>query len=421
MPVQTQTDLHNVTPFVQLQQTAVLFFNSPMKSDKCKYIPSFLIACCSLLLSACSTITDVLMGKEDRYLDDVPSFLVVDTLWSTSAVGSFEDDYLFFTPLLEAERIYVCGPNGKLVAFDLNSGKRVWSATVQEELVAGVGGGNGILLIGTNKGEVIAVAEDSKEILWRRGLGSKALVISKNHKNTVIVRTEDNTTFAFRSDDGKPIWRRKDPPPPLTIRGASIPVFYEDVTFLGLDDGQILVLALDDGKVLNQIQLGVSSGVSDLDRIVDVDGRMLIYDDIFFATAYQGRTIALDLKRNRLLWLADSPSHVGLDVGRKGVYVTTPENQVLAHDRQTGEKLWSNSRLLDTELSAPLSVGALVAVGSDRGDIYWLSYKSGQVLDMTDIGSSPIVSLISFAKGELIAFDKSGDLTALHVKGYRKN
>ena len=68
------------------------------------------------------------------------------------------------------------------------------------------------------------------------------------------------------------------------------------MTFLGLDDGQILALALDDGKVLNQLKLGVSSGESDLDRIVDVDGRMLIYDDIFFATAYQGRAIALDLR-----------------------------------------------------------------------------------------------------------------------------
>ena len=372
-----------------------------------------------LLLGACSTITDTLLGKEDRYLDDVPSFLVIDTLWSASAVGSFKGDYLSFTPLVEEGRIYVCGPGGKLAAFNLNDGKRVWSVAVQEELVAGVGGSDGILFVGTNKGEVLAIAEDSKKILWQSGLGSKALVISKNYKNTVIVRTEDNTTFAFRSDDGKLLWRRKDPPPPLTIKGTSIPLFYEDVAFLGLDDGRILMLALEDGKVLNQIKLGVSSGESDLDRIVDIDGRMLIYDDTFFATAYQGRAAALDLKRNRLLWLANAPSHVGLDAGRKGVYVTTPENHVLAHDRLSGERLWSNSRLLDTELSAPLSLSILVAVGSNRGDIYWLSRKSGKVLDMTDVGSSPIVSLVSVENGKLIAFDESGDLTALHVKGYR--
>ena len=67
-----------------------------------------------------------------------------------------------------------------------------------------------------------------------------------------------------------------------------------------------------------------------------------------------------------------------------------------------------------------MSVGAFVAVATDRGDIYWLSYKSGKVLDMTRVGSSPIESLWSFANNKLIAFDKSGDLTAFYVKGYRR-
>ena len=379
-----------------------------------------LVACLALLLNACSTISDIISGEDDFYLEDVPSHLVVDKLWSASAVASFGNDYLPFTPLIEDERIYVCGPNGKLVAFNMGDGERVWSASVPEKLAAGVGGGDGILVIGTAKGEVLAVAEDSKEILWRNGLGSKVSAISRNYKNTVIVRSEDNTTFAFRSDDGKLLWRRKDPPPPLTIKGASIPLFYEDTVFLGLDDGRVLIVALDDGKELNQIKLGVSAGESDLDRIVDIDGRMLIYDDTFFAAAYQGRAIALDLKNNRLLWLADAPSHVGLDVKRRGVYVTTSDNQVLAHDRLNGALLWSNNRLLNTRLSAPMSVGAVVAVATDRGDIYWLSYKSGRVLDMTRVGSSPVVSLWSFANNKLIAFDESGDLTAFFVKGYRR-
>ena len=379
-----------------------------------------LVACFALLLSACSTISNALLGQEDRYLDDVVSYLVVDTLWSVSAVGSFEGDYLPFTPLVEEQRIYVCGPNGKMVAYHTDSGKRVWNTSVKETLVAGIGGGNGILIIATAKGEVLSVAEDSKEILWRRGLGSQVVAISKNYKNTVIVRTEDNTTFALRSDNGNLLWRRKDRPPPLTIKGANIPLFYKDTVFLGLDDGRVLIVALDDGKVLNQIKLGVSSGESDLDRIVDIDGRMLIDDDTFFATAYQGRAIALDLKNNKLLWLADAPSHVGLDSGRKAVYITTPENQVVAYDRLSGEMLWSNSRLLDTQLSAPMSVGALVAVGTDRGDIYWLSYKSGKVLDMSDVGGAPIVSLLALANKKLIAFDESGDLTAFYVNGFRK-
>ncbi|MBC6413778.1 MAG: outer membrane protein assembly factor BamB [Chromatiales bacterium] len=384
------------------------------------YLSSALIACFSLLLGACSTVSDVLLGKEDRYLDDVPSYLVIDKLWSVSAVGSFKNDYFPFMPLVEENRIYVCGPKGKIAAFNADDGKQVWSASLSEALVAGVGGGNGILLLGTAKGEALAVAEDSKTVLWRRGLGSRISAISENYKNTVIVRTEDNTTFAFRSDDGRLLWRRTDQAPALTIRGANVPLFYEDKVFLGLDDGRVLIIELANGKMLNQIKIGVSSGESDLDRIVDVDGRMLIRNDTFFATAYQGRAIALDLSNSRLLWLADAPSHVGIDVGREAMYVTTPENQVLAHNLLNGERLWSNSRMMDTELSAPISMGTLVAVATDRGDIYWLSRKSGKLLDKSDVGGAPVVSLLSFDNRKLIAFDKSGDLTALYVKGYRK-
>ena len=373
-----------------------------------------------MLLSGCATIGSLFGGKSDRYLEEVPSTLVIERVWSASAVGNFEEDYLPLMPLVEDGRVYVCGPNGRIAAFSMADGERLWRATVDEDLVAGVGGGDGVLVVGTARGEVLAIDEDSKNIVWRRALGSRALAISQNHRNTTLVRSEDNTTFAFRSDDGKPLWRRKDPPPPLTIKGASVPLFYEDLVFLGLDDGQVLIVALRDGKVLNQITLGVSSGESDLDRIVDIDGRMLIDDDTFFATAYQGRAIALDLRRNRLLWLADAPSHVGLDVGRKGVYATTPDNQLVAHDRLSGKRLWSNNRLLDTALSAPLAVEPFVAVGSDRGDIYWLSSRDGRVLERCRVGGEAIAALIPSGRLKLIAFDKGGKLTALRVKGYRK-
>jgi len=405
---------HKINPHLVHRSSRSAHFNA----RRC--VACILAACLAMLLSGCATIGSLFGGKSDRYLEEVPSTLVIERVWSASAVGNFEEDYLPLMPLVEDGRVYVCGPNGRVAAFAMADGERLWRATVDEDLVAGVGGGDGVLLVGTARGEVLAIDEDSKIIVWRRALGSRALAISQNHRNTTLVRSEDNTTFAFRSDDGKPLWRRKDPPPPLTIKGASVPLFYEDLVFLGLDDGQVLIVALRDGKVLNQITLGVSSGESDLDRIVDIDGRMLIDDDTFFATAYQGRAIALDLRRNRLLWLADAPSHVGLDVGRKGVYATTPDNQLVAHDRLSGKRLWSNNRLLDTALSAPLAVEPFVAVGSDRGDIYWLSSRDGRVLERRRVGGEAIAALIPSGRLKLIAFDKGGKLTALRVKGYRK-
>ena len=76
--------------------------------------------------------------------------------------------------------------------------------------------------------------------------------------------------------------------------------------------------------------------------------------------------------------------------------------------------------MLDTALSAPLAVEPFVAVGSDRGDIYWLTSRDGKVLERRRVGGEAIAALIPSGRLKLIAFDKGGKLTALRVKGYRK-
>lgn len=377
------------------------------------------LCACSSLSRTGASIGDMLFGEEDQYLEDVPSRLVVEVPWSVSAVSSFKKDYLPLTLLKTSNHIYICGPNGIFKAIRLLDGSRVWQRSLNEALVAGVGGGDGIFLVGNAKGEVLAVSEKSEEVLWRHSLGSRALVISKNHKNTVIVRTEDNQSFAFRTDDGKLRWKRKDPPPVLTLKGASQPVFYDNLVLLGLDDGRLLIIDIGDGKVFNEMKLGVSSGVSDLDRIVDIDGRMVVDDDFLFVSAYRGRAVSVDLKRNQLLWAAEAPSHVGLDADSQRVYVTTPDNRIIALDRYSGKQIWVNDLLLDTQLTAPISTGRFVAVGSDRGDIYWLSSTSGRVMERTNVGSAPIAALTHLAKNSIVSFDKAGKVSAIRVVAYR--
>ena len=377
------------------------------------------LCACGSLSRTGTSIGDMLFGKDDEYLEDVPSRLVVEKSWSVSAVGSFKNDYLPLTLLKDKNYIYVCGPGGKFEAIKLSDGSSTWRHSLNEKLVAGVGGGNGIFLVGNARGEVLAVSDKLEEVLWRRSLGSQVLAISKNYKNTVIVRTEDNQSFAFRASDGKLRWKRKDPPPALTLKGASQPVFYGDMTFLGLDDGRLLVLRIRDGKFHNEMKLGVGTGASDLDRIVDIDGTMVIDDGFFFVSAYQGRTASIDLERNKLVWVAPAPSHVGLGVDNQRVYVTTPDNHVIALDRDNGEQIWVNDLLLDTILTAPISTGPLVAVGSDRGDIYWLSSKSGQVMERTKVGSAAIASLVHLSKNSIVSFDKGGKVSAIRVIAYR--
>ena len=375
-------------------------------------------------LCACNTIQKVGgwvgVGDDDGYLTDVPSRLVIETLWSESAGTRSRGDYSALLPLVEDERIYTCDAEGRVTAFAASGGDKIWQKKLDVTASFGVGGGDDLLLIGTVEGEVIALEAETGEEAWRRRLGEEVTAISARHRGVVVVRTADGGIFALTASTGKSRWKYREVLPSLTLKGMSTPVFYQDIVFVGLDNGRLLLMNLKNGRIVQEMKLGVSIGGSDLDRIVDVDGRMVVRGDFFYAAAYQGRMVAVDVKRGKLLWTVDASSHVGLDVDKDNVYIVTVDNHVIAFDRFSGRELWTNSELLKSGLSAPLRIGGLVVVGSERGDLYWLSRKSGKLLERTDIASSSLVAPRAAGRRNVAVLDRGGDLSVVTVAGVRK-
>lgn len=374
-------------------------------------------------LCACGTLQKAgqwIGGDEDGYLTDVPSRLVIETAWSESAGARARGDYSALLPLIDGERIYTCDIEGRVTAFAASDGGTIWRKDLDVAASFGVGGGGDLLLVGTVEGEVIALNAESGDEAWRRRFGEEITAISTKHRGAVVVRTADGGVFTLTASTGRTRWKYREPLPSLTLKGMSTPVFYRDIVFVGLDNGRLLLMNLNNGRIVQEMKLGISIGGSDLDRIVDVDGRMVVRGDFFYAAAYQGRMIAVDVKRGKLLWTVDASSYAGLDVDDDHVYVVTVDNRVVAFDRFSGRELWSNGELLKSGLSAPLRIGSLVVVGSERGDLYWLSRKSGALLERTEVASSALAAPLAAGRRKVAVLDRGGDLSVVAVAGVRK-
>ncbi len=365
------------------------------------------------LVSGCAYLPE-----SDYEAPEVTSRLLVSQPWSHSAVKDFSDSYLPLAPLIRKGRVYVSGPEGRLAAFRMKDGKRLWQRASELEISAGVGGGGAAMVVGTADGEVVAFSLRSGEEIWRRDIGDEVTAVSAQHRGVVVARTATKVVV-FDIRTGNRRWQHKESRPPLTIKGASLPVFYREWAFAGLDNGYLMAINLEDGKVLREMRLGVDVGSGDLDRIVDVDGRMAIKAGVLYAAAYQGRTIAVDLERGNVAWTRDMSSQSGLDVGDKAVFITTTDNRVAALSRKTGKELWFNDSFQDTRLSAPRVVGSFVLVGDSRGHLYWLSKKSGKAVERTDLATDSPAEFRVSGKN-IIALDKEGHLSAVRLAGYRK-
>lgn len=372
-----------------------------------------------LLLGGCSHQVSSLYSKFfPENLPDIPSRLSISQLWETQISSDFSDGYLRLQPLIRKDRIYACGGAGQVAALNIENGDVVWHQPLKSVITAGVGGGDKAIVVGGSHGEILAFSKASGKPLWKQKLSGRITALSESHQGIVIARTL-RTIVALKEVTGDLIWRRKLDPPSLTIIGSSVPLFYKDVAFVGLDNGELWIISLKDGTTLRNIKLGVDSGKTSLDRIVDVDGQIAMTDNVLYASAYQGRTVAIDFEQKKLVWTQNIPSQSGLVASKDAVFITTNLNQVTAVDRQTGKQLWINEYPWQAPLGAPSTLNIFIVIGDSEGSLFWLSRKNGQIYQQTELSNDGISGIRTRGRNAYI-LGNDGSLAAIRLKGYLK-
>ena len=76
--------------------------------------------------------------------------------WRASS-GKITKNNKQIQPILVDTTLYTASSAGVVTAFDAETGKNVWSRKLKLTLSAGIGYGDGLLLAGTEEGEVVAL------------------------------------------------------------------------------------------------------------------------------------------------------------------------------------------------------------------------------------------------------------------------
>ena len=58
----------------------------------------------------------------------------------------------------------------------------------------------------------------------------------------------------------------------------------------------------DSGAIRLEIPVSVNEGKSELERVVDVDGKSVVSNDILVSASYQGNITAINLKLGQITW-----------------------------------------------------------------------------------------------------------------------
>jgi len=371
-----------------------------------------LLCTIALWLSACGGGKNTAL--EPAPLPTVENQVQVTLLWHGDS-GSDSGDGLRIGLALSEDTLYTVAVNGKVKAWNVHDGRVLWEQKTQYAFScgAGVAENTDFLLIGTRDGLVVALRKADGSFVWERRLGSEILSSPEVGADFSIVRSADGKLFGLETANGAPLWTYSRQVPGLSLHGTSSPLRLSDIVLAGFDNGKLVGLEAKTGKALWEVAVAQPSGRSDLERMVDIDADLQISGPTLYVSAYQGRTVAVDLRNGQLSWEKNTSTHSGFILDETMLYQSEANGDMIALSRRSGTGLWKQEQLKNRQLSAPAEIGRYLAVGDMEGYVHIVRKKDGQIMTRHRVGNDPIVARPLVKDNLLLVLNQGGTLHAL--------
>jgi len=349
-------------------------------------------------------------------LTDFKQEVVLHKEWSRSIGDGQGETYNMLTPALENDSIFAADVTGVIMDLNRLNGDVIWKKDLNTSVSGAVGVGYGLVTLGTISGEVIALDATNGDVKWRAKVNSEVLAPPANNGDIVVVQTQDDRLVGLDANTGAQRWVYDSTPAVLTLRGTGAPLVTNHLAIAGLSSGKVVAVDITNGTPVWEQTVAVPQGRSELERVVDIDGGLLLSGGTLYVASYQGRMAGLDLESGRVLWQRDASSYAGVAQGFGSVYVALANGTVEGVDERSTTALWSNDKLARRQLSAPEVFSSYVAVGDYAGYLHLLSQVDGRFVGREKIDSDGLRARPLVAGNMIYVFGNSGKLEALTIK-----
>jgi len=319
------------------------------------------------------------------------------------------------TPAVTREGVFAADTK-YVYRFDRDTGKRVWRIEPGFIISGGVGAGDGLVLVGSDKGEVAAYEDETGKLVWKIKASSEVLSAPKISDGIVVVRTGNGRIAGLDAKDGKRIWLYERATPTLVVRSHAGVVIRNGMVYAGFAAGKVAAIGLTKGVVIWESAVSQPRGNTELERISDITSLPVVDDTQVCAVAFQGRVACFDAIQGGTLWSREFSSDKGLSLFGSNLYITDSDSQVLAADRTTGSSLWKNEQMSYRAATAAFPLDDFLLVGDFEGYIHVLKREDGSFVarQKTD-GSAILTPPVTLGDGALIQ-TSDGDLYSIAIK-----
>ena len=392
------------------------------------------------VLSACSTISGWFADDEEleiRTLPEIEMAFEPSIMWSESAGDGVEQFFSRLSPAIAYGKVFAADREGSIFAFDPANGNTIWeqtiyrksresklsngyglfAATISSKVSGGLSVAYNTVFFGTEDGLVYALNESDGSIKWTTQVPSEVVAEPAIDSGIVVVNTVSGTLVGLDAETGEIKWQNESDVPPLSLRGISAPAASAGGAIVGLANGRLRVSILDSGLTAWEQVIAKPAGATELERIVDIDSKPLIFGGILYVVSYGGSLAAVELRSGNVVWNREYASYRNVTLDGNRLFVTDNNSNVYAIDRRNGVELWSNGDLRKRNLTAATPVGDYVVAGDKFGFLHYFTQDEGKYVSRIAVGDDDedeaIYNAPVFADGQLVVQTRDGEVARI--------
>jgi len=353
---------------------------SDLRQSGVKPLVSTLLLSSVLLVTGCSSSLKPVQHKPAKLPELTQPTQSLNSVWRDNIGGAIKTDPLRLQLAVLDGMTLAASRSGTLEAWSA-TGQRVWQRDLKQPISSGIAAAGDLALVTTRSGQVLALDPKTGTTRWTAQTTASVLSPALISDDRVVLSTNDGSVTGFEQATGKQVWSFNIPVPSLSVRGTAAPVLFDQNTvIIAGATGRIYGLDLRTGIPRWERRVAVTSGRTDVQRLIDIDADPLISGRQLYVVSYQGQLVAVDLDSQRVRWDADTSSLRGIATGLGNVYVATTDGHLQAYDERDGQLLWQVEALAHRQLSNPVVLGRYLVVGDYEGYLHIIEQTEGNIV-----------------------------------------
>lgn len=303
--------------------------------------------------------------------------------------------------------IAVASSDGTVALLDADSGAERWRANAGAPLSGGVGSDGRTVAVVTQTNQLVAFS--GGRVLWRQNLPAQAYTAPLVAGGRVFLLAADRSVAAHDGATGVRLWTQQRAGEPLVLRQSGVMLAVGNTLVVG-QGGRLVGLDPANGLIRWEAPIGITRGTNDVERLVDLVGRVSRVGNSVCARSFQTAVGCVDTERGSVRWTRPAKGAEGVHGDDQQVVGTESNGTVIAWRRSDGERTWSTDRFALRGLTAPLVAGRSVLIGDSLGFVHVLSREDGSLLTRLTTDGSAIAAAPVRVGNTVVVITRNGNV-----------